>query len=193
MAGDFQQTLRPRLQQDNHKVTVAVAASMGQVALFIGLTHLSPYESHRYIAHELVSAYGLLVDHHTEEQWQDRAAVYAHVFCRRSERPVSLNDQQKMKSAFHDGINFGATKQFRWAKLAPDSPQKLQKTAQRIGLTDRARFATNECDAAKLHLVMEHAKQRRLLEGRPSSRLLADADDEDARSVFEMDEDGVVV
>lgn len=198
MAGDFQTEVLSRLQQANVSITTAVATGMAETAMFLGLNQESTFESHRYIVNELVSSYGLAVEHLSEKLWQDRAAAYAHAFCRRSEVPVALTDQQKLKAAFYEGICLGATKGFRMTRLLPDSPNKVRRTAERIGLSDRGRLVTGECDAAKLYLVAEQLKQKRVLEGRPSERLLTDGvvdedDEDDEPSVFAMDDDGLVV
>ena len=95
-----------------------------------------------------------------------------------------------------DAFRFSGLGEFN-VMLTVERMQKMQRAANDVGLQNPARILCDEMDASKVHLWMSQRKHERLVSGPPSQMLLGDPveeeDDDELASVFDMDEDGVVL
>lgn len=189
----YQTVVRQKLQRGHVDVTPAVALCFAKLALLLGLSATSTFEHHRHLVNDLTSSYKMVVSYHEPEEWRNIAAHYCHTICRQSESPVSAKDQAVLKLAFLEGVRLGASFDFKMSRIDARTVQSLQRKARLIGLEDPGRIISGEANAVKIHVAVEQKRQWKLFDLRPSQLLLEDGADVDAGSVFEMDEDGIVL
>lgn len=192
--GAYQTEIRLSLQRGQVSLDPSTATSMAKLAQILQLPLDSPFEHHRHLTHDLVSSYKLLVTHHTPQEWLVIASSYAHVFVRATTGPVSAITQAKLKLAFLEGVRLGAVTDLRLPRLDAKTMGTLQRKARLIGIDDAGRMIAGEADAVKVHVGLEQRRQWRAISG-VAGRMVEGGEeaDSDGESVFEMDDDGVVL
>jgi hypothetical protein len=134
---------------------------MADIALFLGLSATSSPAFISGVVSDICAGWGLLIHHHTEQEWAKKAEVFASVFTQDAEETY-INGGLPLMQAFLDGVFWGNATQHN-PRFSGATIVQATRKAKRIGLESPARLLANELDATKLRLMMFEKGQQRAL------------------------------
>ena len=208
---------------DGLQLDEVVVASIADLSQYMGITSKSSVEEIAYLCSEFVAGWCLCITHCSEQIWRRYALVFSHAFCLGSIEPIETRDQEKLKMGFLLGVSLGyaALSVFHAMPSAnsvdslkdyggkdkdlvtqASHQKKLHAKAVSVGMSEPARLLCNDLDGAKMQLMMQQKRYERRFRTTRSQLLLQDAveveddaddDDIECMSLFEFNEDGMVL
>ena len=104
MQASTPKTLVEKLNQANVTMTPNVAAAMGDLMVFLGLTSASSFDQLSHMVCEIASGFVVRIEHKNASQYQHIAACFGHSF-NRGTAPLDPRDLAKLHIAFLVGIS----------------------------------------------------------------------------------------
>ncbi|KAK5126694.1 hypothetical protein LTR85_009628 [Meristemomyces frigidus] len=161
MAGDYRKKLRRMLREDDVQLKPEIVSAMARLCRFMGLSTQTPMSQISHVVSDIVQGWAFHVLYASPEEWPQVAAIFAHVYCRRSTPAAGVREVQKVKVAFLDGVKWGLGT-FN-ARHTAENILKMQKKADAVGLGRPAKLIADELDAAKLDILTYEKAEDRLI------------------------------
>lgn len=124
---------RKSLADDNLPFSTTVVSAIAKLILLLGVNPTSTDEV-SHVVRDVIEGWGIHIVYHAPELWVSRAREFLHVLTRNNNMPYDPIDEQKIKSAFLEGIKFGVAK----PNAAHTQVMQLQRKWEAIGLTSAA-------------------------------------------------------
>ncbi|KAK4547132.1 hypothetical protein LTR36_001353 [Oleoguttula mirabilis] len=161
--GDYRSKLRKMLKDGDVELTPSVVTAIARFCKTLGLGRNSSIEHISHVVADMVLGWAFRVEHLSAHEWQNAASIFAHVLCRRSVPTAGIQDLQRIKMGFLDGVKWGmGTYNVRHS---PISITDMKRKAKSVGLESPAKIISDEMDATKLHIWAYEKRQQRLLGG----------------------------